>query len=339
MSKKIEVLVTLPLPEELVEEISQTSEDISVTVLPAREGQEIPQEHWQKAEVVYTMHALPMPEQAPKLRWIQSYLSGIDKIRDDPLFDNQDLVLTTMSGANASQVAEHVLTMMLALGHNLPQFFELQRKNTWMEEKGRNYVPAELRDSTVGIIGYGSIGRQVAYLASTFGATILGTKRDLMKPSDSGYLAEENGDSEGELFTRLYPPQALGSMMKECDFVVVCVPLTSSTHNLVGKNQLAAMKPTAFLIDVSRGGVVDHNALITALDEKQLAGAALDVFPDEPLSIENPLWQMPNVIITPHVAGFSSEYSQRANKMFIENLKRYLGGEELLNQVDFDREY
>ncbi len=339
MSEKFEVLVTLPIQNDLIEEITQVSEDVSINVVPSRVGGEISPESWEKAEVLYTMHALPDPEQAPNLRWVQSYLSGIDKIRDHPIFESQDVVLTTMSGANASQVAEHVLAMILALGHSFPEFFHLQRKQTWMKDRGSRYAPAELRGRTVGIIGYGSIGRRVAQLATAFGAGVLGTKRDLMAPADSGYSEEEMGDPEGALFTRLYPPQALRSMLGECDFVVVCVPLTSSTKGLVGKEQLAAMKPSAFLVDVSRGGVVDHSALISALEEGQLAGAALDVFPEEPLSPESPLWQLPNVIITPHVAGFSSEYNRRANKLFVENLARYLAGEDLLNQVDFNQEY
>lgn len=339
MSKKIEILVTLPIPEALIDEITQISGNLSVTVLPAKESKDIPPERWQDVEVAYTMHALPGLEQAPKLRWVQSYLSGIEKIRDNPLFDKPDLVLTTLSGANSSQVAEHVLTMLLALGHQLPHFLGLQNSKTWMEEKGRKYIPAELRGSTVGIVGYGSIGRQVARLVSDFGATVLGTKRDLMHPEDGEYSAEDMGDPKGTLFARLYPPQALRSMLTICDFVVVCVPLTSETRGMLAKEHLAAMKPTAFLVDVSRGGVVDHAALIDALSEGQLAGAALDVFPEEPLPQESPLWQMPNVILTPHVAGFSRHYNQRANQMFMENLKRYLAGEELLNRVDFQRGY
>jgi len=339
MSKKIEVLITLPIPDELIEQIAQVSDKLSVTVQPAREGKDISPEQWQKTEVLYTLHTLPLPELAPNLRWVQTSLAGVDKILENPLFEKQDLVLTTMSGGNSSQVAEYVLTMILALGHILPQFLNLQYKKIWMKDKGKNYVPVELRGSTVGIVGYGSIGRQVARLVTGFGAKVLGTKRDLMNPGDEGYSTDEMGDPQGDLFTRLYPPQALRSMVEECDFVVVSVPLTSSTVGLLGKDQLAAMKPSAYLIDVSRGGVVDHEALIAALNQGQLAGAALDVFPEEPLPEDSPLWGMSNVIITPHIAGFSGSYDQRASELFVENLGHYLAGEELLNKVDFDREY
>lgn len=340
MSEQVEVLVTLPISEELAEQISQLSSRISLTVSPAKEAKDIPEELWQKAEVLYTMHTLPEPDQAPKLSWVQSYLSGVEKLLPAPLFqENDKVILTTISGGNASQVAEHALSMLLALGHQLPRFLDLKSQKKWMEEKGKNYIPSELRGSTVGIVGYGSIGRQIARLVRTFGAQVLATKRDLKTLPDKGYLEEEMGDPEGTLFTRLYPPQALRSMFKECDFVVVCVPLTESTTGMIGEAQLQAMKPSAFLVDVSRGGVVDSEAVNTALREGWIAGAALDVFTEEPLPEDNPLWEVPNLIITPHIAGFSPDYNQRANQMFLENLKRYLADESLLNRVDISRGY
>lgn len=339
MSETVEVLITVPLSDELVDEIRKVSEFVNVSVHPARELEEIPKEVWEKAEVLYTMHVLPKSEQAPNLQWVQSYLSGVEKIRDDELFAKGEVALTTMSGANASQVAEHVLTMILALGHDLPKFSRLQFEAKWMEEKGRQYVPREVRGSTVGVIGYGSIGRQVARLVTAMGAEVLAVKRDAMSPAHHGYSAEGLGDQEGDRFTRLYPPEAIASMVKLCDFVVVSVPKTEETVGMVGQAQLNAMKPSAFLIDVSRGGVVDHAALIEALREGRIGGAALDVFPEEPLPEDSPLWSLPNVIITPHVAGFSPMYNQRANDLFIENLTRYLSGQVLLNLVKHEREY
>ena len=338
MSETVEILVTIPLPDKLIEEIRRVSEFIQVTVQPAREVGEVPEEIWAKAEILYTMHVLPKPEQAPALQWVQSYLAGVEKILEDELFKGE-VALTTMSGANATQVAEHVLTMILALGHSLPEFLRLQRETKWMEDKGHQYVPREVRGSTVGVIGYGSIGRQVARLVTGMGAQVLAVKRDAMSPVHYGYSAEGLGDPDGDFFTRLYPPQAIQSMVKDCDFVVVTVPRTDETIGLVGKEQLMAMKPSAFLIDVSRGGVVDHAALIEAITETRIAGAALDVFPEEPLLESSPLWSLPNVIITPHVAGFSPAYNQRANDLFIENLTRYLSGQVLLNLVKQEREY
>ena len=128
-------------------------------------------------------------------------------------------------------------------------------------------------------------------------------------------------------------------MLKECDFVVVCVPLTPDTQNLIADAELAAMKPTASLIDISRGGVVNHADLITELQEGTLASAALDVFPEEPLPKDSPLWELPNVILTPHIAGFTHHYDQRAVSLFIENLNRYLEEQPLLNQIVLERGY
>jgi phosphoglycerate dehydrogenase-like enzyme len=128
-------------------------------------------------------------------------------------------------------------------------------------------------------------------------------------------------------------------MLAECDFVVVAVPLTADTQSLIGAEELAAMKDTTYLVDVSRGGVIDHIALIRALKDKKIAGAALDVFPEEPLPKDSPLWKFPNVIITPHLAGNSAQYNQRAVALFAENLNRFLAGETLYNQFDVDRGY
>jgi phosphoglycerate dehydrogenase-like enzyme len=334
-----EILITIQLEDTLLKEIQQVSKELSITVHPARQGDQVPAELWEKAEILYTMYALPEEEEAPDLRWVQFYLAGIDKVIDAPILRREGLQATTNSGANASQTAEHILTMLLALGHNLPNFFSRQSNHRWMTDKAAKYQPAELKGSTIGIVGYGSVGRQVAHLVGGFGATVLATKREAKSPEDIGYTPEDSGDPEGDLFTRLYPPQAIKSMFKECDFVVVSVPLTAETRGMISTEELAALQPSAYLVDASRGGVVDHDALIEALNENRLAGAALDVFEDEPLPTDHPLWDIPNVIITPHIAGFSAQYNQRANTLFIENLKRYLAEEPLLNLIDLEKGY
>lgn len=160
-----------------------------------------------------------------------------------------------------------------------------------------------------------------------------------MHPEDQDYSPEGMGDPRGEYVHRLYPAQALKSMVRECDFVVVATPLTDSTHGLVGEEVFEAFKPGAFLVDASRGGVVDHTALVKVLRENHLGGAALDVFPQEPLPPESPLWKMRNVLLTPHIAGVSAHYDERAVALFAENLNRYLSGASLLNQVDLKRGY
>jgi phosphoglycerate dehydrogenase-like enzyme len=229
--------------------------------------------------------------------------------------------------------------MILAMGHRLPEAIELQRGSTWLEDRGERFSPQELNLSTVGIIGYGSIGREVARLCQAFGATVLASKYNARRPDDPGYVLEGIGDVQGDYLHRLYPAQAVSSMLKECDFVVVSVPLTPETQDLISETELGAMKPSAYLVDISRGGVVNHADLIVALQEEIIAGAALDVYPQEPLPNDSPLWKLPNVILTPHIAGISLHYDQRAVTLFIENLNRYLEGETLLNQIDLERGY
>jgi phosphoglycerate dehydrogenase-like enzyme len=258
---------------------------------------------------------------------------------DDTLLQQSDIVSTTLSGAAAPQMAEYIMRMLLALGGHLRDLIDHQYRSEWPENRWERFRPQELRGSTVGIVGYGSIGRQLARLLVPFGAFVVATKRDAMHPEDRGFIPEDMGDADGDFIHRLYPATALGSMLKECDFAVVTVPKTPQTLHLISQEELSVLKPTAYLIDVSRGGIVDHEALIAALAEKKFSGAALDVFPEEPLPKDSPLWELPNVIITPHISGVTHFYDERAMELFAANLGRYLAGQQLYNLIDPDRGY
>ena len=153
------------------------------------------------------------------------------------------------------------------------------------------------------------------------------------------YSPEGLGDPQADLVQRIYPPQAVASMAELCDFLVVTVPLTPETRGMIGAKVFQSMKSNAFLIDISRGGVVDHGALIDALNNSNLAGAALDVYPVEPLPESSPLWEMPNVILSPHVAGASPRYYEKAADLFATNLRRYLSEQPLLNLYDPEKGY
>jgi phosphoglycerate dehydrogenase-like enzyme len=334
-----ELLVTIPFSETLVNRLHGVSPRLHVTHFPAQRAADIPDDLWKQAEILYTGHVLPSPEQVPALRWIQFHFAGIDRYVDEPLLKKSDLSITTLSGAAASQIAEHVLTMLLALGHRLPALAASQKKAEWPKDRFDRFEPFELRGKTVGIVGYGSIGRQIARLLQPFGVTVLASKRDAMHPQDYGYCLDGAGDPQGELVHRLYPSQAIRSMLRECNCVVITVPLTTETRGLLDASTLNALKPGAFLVDVSRGGIVDHVALLEALKTGQLAGAVLDVFPEEPLASSSPLWHQPNVIITPHISGGSPHYDERAIQLFSENLLRYLGGLTLYNLFDPKRGY
>ncbi len=339
MNSTIQVLITVQFDEDLVSQIQAVSPRLEVSTHAVSKAEEIPQETWQDVDVLYTHKVLPELAQALELKWIQFHRAGNERFMDAPILQKPNLVATSLSGASAPQVAEHVLEMILALGHRLPDAIELKQLSTWPEDRGERFSPQELNQSTVGIIGYGSIGREVARICQAFGATILASKIDARHPDDPGYVLDGVGDPQGDFVHRLYPTQAVVSMLKECDFVVVSVPLTPETQNLIAEPELAAMKPSAHLVDISRGGVVNHADLIAALQEGLVAGAALDVFPEEPLPQESPLWKLPNVILTPHIAGISPHYDQRAVALFIENLIRYLDEQPPLNQIDLTRGY
>jgi phosphoglycerate dehydrogenase-like enzyme len=339
MTTPVEVLITLPFSDELVNQLRGVSPRLKFTTTKARKNDEVPDEVWSRVEVLYTNNVIPTPEQAPQLRWIQFHWAGIDHVIDAPILNKPDVVATTLSGAAASKLAEYAVLMMLALGHQLPALISNQMKAEWPRDRWERFAPQELSESTVGIIGYGSIGRQIARLLHTFGATILATKRDPMHPEDTGYIPDDQGDPSGDLVRRLYPPQAIRSMFRECDFVVITVPLTSETRKLIGAEELAALKTNSYLIDISRGGIIDQTALLSALKDNRIAGAALDVFSEEPLPSDHPLWKLPNVIITPHISGITPYYDQRALALFTENLQRYLEGSPLHNQLNRQRGY
>ncbi len=335
----VEILITLPFGSALIQKLQEVSERLRISVHPAQKIEDIPAEAWARCEVLYTDRLLPDPGLAPRLKWIQLHYAGVEHVIDSPLLARPDLFVTSLSGAAASQTAEYVLTMLLALARQLPALAAAQRKAEWPKDRWTRFMPRELRTSTVGILGYGSIGRQVARLLREFGATVLATKFDARQPADHGYTPEGISDPQGDLAHRLYPAQAVKSMLKDCDFIVVALPLTPQTRGLLNAETLAACKPGAYLVDVSRGGIVDHAALLKALQEHKLAGAALDVFPEEPLPSKSPLWEHPNLILTPHIAGVSAHYDQRATDLFAINLTRYLNGQPLYNLCDPQRGY
>lgn len=335
----IEVLTTIAFTEAILKQLQQISPRLQFTVQTARRPEDISEDIWQRTEILYTDTVLPKPDQVPNLRWLQFHYSGIDFALDAPLLRKPGLQVTTLSGAAVPQIAEYVLMMMLALGHRLPDIFINQTRAEWPSDRWERFMPKELRGSTIGIVGYGSIGREIARLLLPFGVTILASKRDIKHPQDAGYTIPGLGDPHGDFFHRLYPYQALKSMLKLCDFVVICVPLTSETRQMINDDILRSIKPGAFLIDIGRGGVIDQDALLEALQERRLSGAALDVFAEEPLPPSSPFWRLPNVIISPHIAGSSPHYRARAADLFAENINRYIQGIPLLNLLDLENQY
>jgi len=255
----------------------------------------------------------------PKLKWIQVMLAGVERFLDIEMLESP-VIMTNYP--HATPVSELVLSMMLMFVKKAPFCFQLKQEKQW-----KRFTLGMLRDKTVGVVGLGSIGREVARLARAFGMRVVATRRSAKGVGKARYV------------DIMLPLTQLQQLLTESDFVVLAVPFTPETTNLIGEKELRAMKPDAYLINVARGGVVDEEALIRALEENWIAGAGLDVFATEPLPTDSKLWELPNVILTPHIAGVMEGYAMRATEAFCENLRRYLNGKKLLNVVDKKRGY
>ena len=332
-----EVLVTAPFTERLMEKIESVSPRIALSQIELPNGK-WPEDRQTPAEVLYALSDIPRPEQAPNLRWVQAHSAGVDQLRDHGLWDS-DVVITTASGIHAPNIAQYVMAQMLAWANRVPKWLRFQAQSQWPENRWEKLVPDELRGKKLGIVGYGSIGREIARVARAFGMVVLASKRNARHLEDTNYMVPDTGDPRGELPARIYPGEATRSMVAECDYVVITLPLTEKTHHLFDEEMLRAMPSNAFLINVGRGPVIEEADLVKALRKGWIAGAGLDVFEQEPLPPESPLWQLDNVIISPHISGFTPYYDDRATDLFCENLRRYLGGKPLLNVVDREHGY
>jgi len=331
------ILVVAPFNEELIEKIRATSREVTVEQLSLSDGV-WPDGHSTEAEIIFTSSDIPSAELAPNLRWVQSNWAGIDKLRDRPIWDSETII-TTASGVHATAIAQHLFSNILYFANKIPEWQAFKQNGSWPLNQRDQFQPIELRGKTLGILGYGSIGREIARIAKTFGMDILATKRNMKKTSESGFRIEGTGDPEGELPLRLYPGEATRSMMSECDFVAVTLPLTDTTEGLIDSGVLRAMKPTAYLFNVARGKIIVEADLVTALNKGWIAGAGLDVYSQEPLASDSPLWGMKNILMSPHVAGLTRSYDERIVELFNENLRRYLVGEPVLNLVNRENGY
>jgi phosphoglycerate dehydrogenase-like enzyme len=265
---------------------------------------------------------------APELRWVHSATAGVERVLT-PASRARGLTITNARGVFSRPIAEYVMLMMLAAARRLPQLLELQAERTWQPLEAR-----ELRDVTVGIVGLGSIGRAVGALATAFGCRVIATRRR----AEEGASATDGAGDEpflgSVMLDRVLPPDRLPELLAESDFVVLAAPLTADTVGLIGEDAIAAMKPGAWVINVARGELVDEPALVRALRSGRIGGAVLDTFREEPLPAASPLYDLPNVILTPHTSWSSTRVLDRSVDLFCENLRRYAAGKPLVNVVD-----
>jgi phosphoglycerate dehydrogenase-like enzyme len=271
---------------------------------------------------------------ATGLKWVQAENAGVDHFHDTDIW-RSPITLTSANGAHTPHMPEWVLSVILSHAYKLPLSWEYQHKQVWGGGEHRQlFTPRELRGQTVGIVGYGAIGREIARLAKALGLRVLATKRtETSSTKYDGYAAPGTGDPEGALPDAYFTMGQLPELLKQSDIVILLVPLTNDTRNLIGANELAQMKPDALLINIGRGGLIDQQALMSAMTNNVIGGAVLDVTDPEPLPSDHPLWRTPNVLITPHVAGLSAHYNDNVVRVFAENLRRYANGEALVNVV------
>lgn len=259
---------------------------------------------------------------ASKLRWIHSPAAAVHQFMFPELI-NSDVVLTNAREVHGPGVAEHVMALILAVAKRIPESVRFQERHIWGQEILWNggACPLDIAGATLGLVGFGSIGSNVARHAHAMGMRVI-------------VVREHPGKDRPEFVDQELPSSRLAEMLAQADYVVMSPPLTPATRGMIGREQLAQMKPTAYLVNVGRGPLVDEAALIKALRESQIAGAALDVFDKEPLPADSPLWELDNVLITPHTAGMDQRLWERHYALFSENLRRYFKGEPLLGLVD-----
>lgn len=293
-----------------------------------RDSYEGIEEHLQSAELIFTISLRPQQfVQARNLRWIHAPTSAVHQFMF-PELQNSDVVLTNSREVHGPVVAEHVMALIFALARKIPQSVVFQQQRVWGQEpiwyEGAH--PRELAGATLGLIGVGSIGRRVAQKASALAMRVLAVR-------------EHPEKGKPDFVDEVFGPGELEGVLRRSDFVVVAAPLLAATEGLINGARLAAMKPDAFLINVGRGPQVDESALVEALRNRRIAGAALDVFEHEPLPADSPLWCAPNLLITPHTAGLTDQLWPRHYELFSNNLRRYIEGKPLQFEVDKHKGY
>ncbi len=318
---KRKLVITHKLEQQLLDQIKAVIPEWEVI---AESSQEVWQDELKDAEIIATWKKEPLgyflaPDS--KIKWLQTWSAGVDFLQLEKLH-SKNIILTSANGVHAYPISETIFAMMLGLTRKIHTYVRNQLSKTWHHAN----MNQEIHEKTVGIIGVGAIGKETAKIAKAFGMKVLGVRH-------SGRPAE--------FVDEMYTPDQLNLLLPQCDYVVVTLPHTKETHHLFGAEQFELMKSSAFFINIGRGEIVVEEHLVKALKEGTIAGAGLDVFETEPLSPECPLWEMDNVIITPHTSGSTEHYHRRVvENILIPNLKTYLSGATpSINLVDYEKGY
>ena len=265
-------------------------------------------------------------QDAKRLKWIHSTAAGVAQLMYPELRDS-GVVVTNPRGIFSAPMAEHAIGLMLALARNFPDSVRQQDRAQWAQQALWDLPQhlTELNGRLLLIVGFGSVGKELARRAKAFNMRVWGVSR--------------SGKGDPPLAERTLPVAELAAALPQADFVVIAAPETPETRHLIGEEEIAQMKPGARLINVARGSLLDEAALLQALAEGKLGGAAIDVAASEPLPPESPLWKAPNLLITPHTSAISDRLWERETSLLMEQLDRWFDGRELLNRVDFSRGY
>lgn len=319
--KKRVLVVTQDISEEYKQKIKAMVPDWE---LIAGKDKDIWAPYANKAEVIAgwkkDLEELSLLEETP-LRWVQSWSAGVNTMPLEKLA-SKDVALTSAKGVHAFPISETIFALMLGLTRKIHTYVKNQQEKKWHH----GHMNLEMHNKTLGVIGVGEIGKETSKIAKAFGMRVLGVKH-------SG-KEEKNVDA-------MYTPQELHQILPQCDYVVISLPLTPLTKEMFGEEEFKLMKKSSFLINIGRGEIIKEDDLVKALQKGEIAGAGLDVFVQEPLEEKSPLWEMENVIITPHTSGSTEHYTKRVmENIFLPNLTRYLEGEKLpINLVDYSKGY
>ncbi|EIN04029.1 hypothetical protein PUNSTDRAFT_108873 [Punctularia strigosozonata HHB-11173 SS5] len=315
-------------------------------------GKELPDDVLRRVDVVYGLlpPSVDRPELVPRLKLVQLTSAGADRALENPLWksigkEGGEVVLTTAAGVHVGPIPQWFIATTLSLYHKLhEQILITHVEKRWPsgDEFGGPMFVQELRGKTVGVLGYGHIGREAARLAKAFGADVLAANSDGKRKRQEGYIVPGTGDVDGSIPSAYYSTtsaSSFASFLAKSDVVFLSLPSTPSTRYIMNEKTIAKMKPSAILVNIGRGDLVDTSALVRALDTGIIAGAALDVTDPEPLPPNHTLYGRKNVIITPHLSGRTVKYFDLAVDILVENLDRIKAGKELVNRVDLKRGY
>lgn len=280
--------------------------------------------HLHDAEIIGGWHrhiiSTCLEDPTAKLRWIHNWGAGVNQLPFEKL-QQRNIMVTNSSGVHAYPISETILAMMLTLTRRIHLYVRNQMVKKWDHAN----LSLEMHGKTVGILGVGAIGSETAKLCKAFGMRVLGLRRSGTPAANVDEMYDVNG---------------LTALLANSDYVVNTLPLTEESYHLIGKSEFETMKPSAFYINIGRGNTTDEPALVEALQTGQIAGAGLDVFAQEPLAADSPLWEMENVVMTPHSSGSTAHYDERVIEIFLPNLETYLSGQEpTINRVNLELQY